>query len=122
MVVWDLRKQKIVATLHSPSTSPANTDIVDEVGQKTNGVYALTFDPSGKILACGTSNNEILIMAVKYPENVVALTDREEDDKNNQAKNGKICGLVWDGDGPSPVSCSDTERHIKFWGALRKDP
>jgi len=116
VVIWDLRKQNIVATLYPPFESMCQLSNVDLMGKKPKTVFSLTFDPSGRILACGTFSNEIHIIAVKNPEQVVKLSDSMINNVDNSKKDhGKICGLLWDGNRPSLISCSETENNIKFW-------
>jgi len=116
VVIWDLRKQNVVATLYPPFESMCQLSNVDIMGKKPKTVYSLTFDPSGRFLACGTFSNEILMIAVKNPEQVVTLTDSMINNVNNSKTNhGKICELLWDGNRPSLISCSNTEKIIKFW-------
>ena len=99
--VWDLRKLKCVATL--------NADGAD-VGSV---VKSVSFSPGeGKLLAYGGANGTIAVVGVKDWDNKTTLSVTPP--KKGDA--ATITGLVWTHGGMSMVSCSDTDRPVRFWG------
>ncbi len=104
VALWDLRKQKKVASL------PCRDDN-DE--SSTAYVTVLSFDPIGKYLALGTSYGKIVVTNVK-DWNHNKVTVKEEDKKGS----GKVSGLVWGTDALSLVSSFDNDRAVYFWGSV----
>ena len=107
--VWDLRKLKCVATL--------NADGADDVGSV---VKSVSFSPGeGKLLAYGGANGTIAVVGVKDWDNKTTLSVTPP--KKGDA--ATITGLVWTHGGMSMVSCSDTDRPVRFWGTKsERDP
>ena len=99
--VWDLRKLKCVATL--------NADGAD-VGSVVKSVSFSAGE--GKLLAYGGTNGTIAVVGVKDWDNKTTLSVTPP--KKGDA--ATITGLVWTHGGMSMVSCSDTDRPVRFWG------
>lgn len=106
VALWDLRKQKKVASLSC-------RDDNDE--SSTAYVTVLSFDPIGKYLAFGTSNGKIVVTHVK-DWNQSKVTVKEENKKGS----GKVSGLVWGTDALSLVASFDNDRAVYFWGGVER--
>jgi len=137
VTIWDLRKQSIIASLSSTTTGNDEGGDAPTTGN-TKEVHSLAFCPSGKYLAYGTSNGEIILSLVgkgsaNDESKMVVLkskippgTPTKRKKKGKAAVNagpGNVCGLVWGDDAQSLVSINDSERGVSFWGSLNvKDP
>ena len=99
IAVWDLRKQKIAASITS-----------DE-GDKSVYASALSFDPVGKFLAYGTSNGQVVVTAVKEWEKKTVL------DEKKKSSGGLVSGIAWGVNAQSVVTTRDDDRTLKFWNA-----
>lgn len=99
IAVWDLRKQKIAASLSSD--------------EEDSSAYAsaLSFDPIGKFLAYGTSNGQVVVTTVKEWEKKTVL------DEKKKSGGGLVSGIVWGADAQSVVTTRDDDRTLKFWHA-----
>ncbi len=97
IAVWDLRKQKVAASITSD--------------EEDNAVYASTmaFDPVGKYLAYGTSKGQVVVTAVKEWEKKIIL------DEKKKGSGGLVSGIVWGADAQSIVTSRDDDRTLKFW-------
>ena len=102
VAVWDLRKQKKVATI-------ACSD-----DDKAAYATALSFDPVGKYLAFGTCKGSIIVTPVKEWDNKTILD--VGGGKKKQTKAWQVTGLVWGADAQVIVSSLVNDRTVKFWG------
>ena len=103
IAVWDLRKQKKVATITS--------DEDDKEAYAT----VLSFDPVGKYLSFGTSNGKTVVTTVKEWNKKITLNEDEEEKKGKKSQS-KITGLVWSTDAQGIVTSGEDDRTVKFWG------
>ena len=90
VTVWDLRKQKSIASL-------------EHEGKE---VTCMSFCPIGKYFSFGTVSGDVIVSVVKDWEKKIAFSDGK----------GKVSGLVWGLEAKSLLSSTDTSRIVKQWG------
>ena len=99
IAVWDLRKQKKIAT------------VACDDDDKEAYATVLSFDPIGKHFAFGTSHGKTVVTTVKELNKKIPL----EVEKKEKSGLKKTTGLVWGADTQGIVTSGEKDRVVKFW-------